>query len=551
MLPALNEQEVIAQAICEADEALAGITADYEILVVDDGSTDSTREVAQCEALRRPAVRVIVHKQNRGYGAALRSGFQAATKDYVGFTDADCQFNLTELSRLVLLLSSCDIACGYRLDRQDGWLRNLYSKVYNFLVRLLLGTRVRDCDCALKLFRRETLEELSIHTNGFLVNAELLSKANLRGKKVIEVGVSHRPRPRGQSTVNVWHTIPVFAALIRFWWSSILFPSRVLRRSKSAETWSPSKTWAAAASLCLLSAGIFFGNLAYPFIEPDESRYAQIALEMLQSGDYIVPRLNGQPYLDKPPLLYWATAASFGIFGTNELAGSSAVGHRGHSDRPAHVPVGQATAGPSRGLPGCDHVVPLPGICPLGPLRDHGRLARSVHHHLFAGQLSRPARAAAAPGLVAVGRCRVRIGNPDERPHIARVNRATAGGLAVAEPLHGADRLASLAGLCRCGRCPDGPVVRGGGIHAAGVLGIFSLETSCAAIRDRVQSSGSVLVLRAGIVDRHVPLFVVGGTDPGLPGRADRNTPSCPDRGTGGRGAGSRLDPGVLLSLEL
>ncbi len=320
VLPALNEEEVITQAICEADEALAGITSDYEILVVDDGSTDSTREVALREASRRPAVRVVVHEQNRGYGAALRSGFQAATKDYVGFTDADCQFQLNELNRLVLLLSSCDIACGYRIDRQDSWLRRLYSKIYNFLVRLLLGTRVRDCDCALKLFRRQTLAELSIDTNGFLVNAEMLSKANLLGKKVIEVGVSHRPRPRGQSTVNVWHTIPVFAALVRYWWSTILFPAHVTRRSRLTQTWHRGKSSAAAASLCLLSAAMFFGNLAYPFIEPDESRYAQIALEMIQSGDYIVPRLNGEPYLDKPPMLYWATAASFGMFGLNELA---------------------------------------------------------------------------------------------------------------------------------------------------------------------------------------------------------------------------------------
>ncbi len=320
VLPALNEREVIAQAIAEADEALSGITDDYEIVVVDDGSTDTTRQVVAQEALKYPAVRLVVHERNRGYGAALRSGFAAATKEYVGFTDADCQFHLPELNRLVLLLASCDIACGYRMDRQDGWLRNLYSRVYNFLVRLLLGTRVRDCDCALKLFRREALADLSIHTNGFLVNAELLSKASLLGKRVIEVGVSHRPRPRGQSTVNVWHTIPVFAALIRFWWSTVLFPARVTQRMRREEDWNRRWAWLAPAILCLLSAVIFFGNLSYAFIEPDESRYAQIALEMIQTGDYVVPRLNGEPYLDKPPLLYWITAASFQLFGVNEQA---------------------------------------------------------------------------------------------------------------------------------------------------------------------------------------------------------------------------------------
>ena len=163
MLPAFNEEEVIEQAIREADDALREVTDDYEILVVDDGSRDATRERALREAQRRPAVHVISHDTNRGYGAALRTGFQAATKQYVGFTDADCQFNVREIDRLTVLLDDCDIACGYRIDRQDAWHRIFYSKVYNCLVRLLLGTRVRDCDCAMKLFRRDALQRAADH----------------------------------------------------------------------------------------------------------------------------------------------------------------------------------------------------------------------------------------------------------------------------------------------------------------------------------------------------------------------------------------------------
>ena len=252
--------------------------------------------------------------------APLRTGFQAASKAYVGFTDADCQFDLRELNRLTLLLKSYDIACGYRIDRQDHWLRKVYSKTYNTFVRTLLGTRIRDCDCALKLFRRETLASLAVTENGFLVNAELLSKARMAGKSVAEVGVSHRPRPRGTSTVSVLHTIPVLAALLRFWWSTVLFPHSRPQRSSPQDSWGPARTTAAATSLMLLAALMMFGNLSYPFLEPDESRYAQIALEMVQTGDYIVPRLLGEPYLDKPPLLYWATAGSFKLFGTSELA---------------------------------------------------------------------------------------------------------------------------------------------------------------------------------------------------------------------------------------
>lgn len=320
VLPAYNEQAVIEQAIREADEALSDLTDDYEILVVDDGSTDQTRAVAEQEAQRRPAVRVISFAENQGYGAALRTGFQAATKEWIGFTDSDCQFDVRELNRLTLLLEKHDVACGYRIDRQDSWLRCLYSKVYNGLVSLLLNTGVRDCDCALKLFRRDVLESLPLDTDGFLVNAELLTKARLTGKSVVEVGVTHRERPRGTSTVSVWHTIPVFQALIRFWWSAILFPASGNNEKTADGYWSRSRTATAAAALVFLSVIMFFWNLSYPLIEPDESRYAQISLEMVQSGDYVVPRLHGKAYLDKPPLLYWATAAGLKTFGINEVA---------------------------------------------------------------------------------------------------------------------------------------------------------------------------------------------------------------------------------------
>lgn len=320
VLPAYNEEAVIQQAIQEADDALAGLTDDYEVIVVDDGSSDRTKELAELEARTRPAVRVIAYGANRGYGAALRTGFAAATKQWIGFTDADCQFDVTELDRLTLLLRRHDIACGYRIDRQDHWLRCFYSRVYNTLVSAALGTGVRDCDCALKLFRREVIESTPIETNGFLVNAEILTKARLAGKSVVEVGVTHRPRPRGTSTVSVWHTIPVLLAMIRFWWSTILFPGSAPESASAAGSWTSGRRAAAMLSLFVLSLLMLFGHLSYPLIEPDESRYAQIALEMVQSGDYLVPHLRGEAYLDKPPLLYWMTAGSYRLVGASEFA---------------------------------------------------------------------------------------------------------------------------------------------------------------------------------------------------------------------------------------
>ena len=213
VLPAFNERDAITRAIEEADTALRQVASEYEIIVVDDGSTDDTARIVQQIANRNTAVRLIRHEPNQGYGAALRSGFAAAEKELVVFTDADCQFDLTELDRFVLLADRYDVVCGYRIDRKDTPLRCLYSRVYNQLVRVLLNTGVRDVDCALKMFRRDIVQRLTISGNGFLVNSELLTQARQRGHSVVEVGVSHRPRTEGESTVSVHHIPKVLSSL--------------------------------------------------------------------------------------------------------------------------------------------------------------------------------------------------------------------------------------------------------------------------------------------------------------------------------------------------
>src|SRR5215212_4924394 len=157
VIPAFNEEAGIAAAIAEADDALARQAGDYEVLVVDDGSRDRTFAVASEAARGRPRVRVLRHDVNRGYGAALRTGFEAARCDRVAFTDADCQFDLNDLNKLVPLADDVPIVAGYRIDRKDPWRRRFLSRGYNLLARTFLGTRVRDCDCALKVFRKAEL----------------------------------------------------------------------------------------------------------------------------------------------------------------------------------------------------------------------------------------------------------------------------------------------------------------------------------------------------------------------------------------------------------
>ncbi|MBX3425498.1 MAG: glycosyltransferase [Pirellulales bacterium] len=320
VLPAWNEAEAIARAVLEAEAALALVAERYEVIVVDDGSSDATSQIVAELAAERPAVRLVRHEVNRGYGAALQTGFAAATGDLVAFTDADSQFDLTELDRFVLLARSYPIVCGYRIDRQDSKLRCLYSRVYNQLVRLLLGTQVRDVDCALKMFHRDVLPKLPITTGGFLINAEMLAQARQQGIPVVEVGATHRPRTEGQSTVSIRHIPVVFAALLRFWWNRVQFPgeSAAPRRiAGEAETRRERRLLWGQWAVLAAAAVLLFARLDYPLIERDEARYGEIPREMVESGNWVLPQLNYEPYYDKPALLYWLCAISYELFGVS------------------------------------------------------------------------------------------------------------------------------------------------------------------------------------------------------------------------------------------
>ncbi|HTI52038.1 MAG TPA: glycosyltransferase [Planctomycetaceae bacterium] len=319
VIPAHNEEPIIRQAVDEAVAALRGLDIDYEVIVVDDGSTDGTREAALEAGRYLAQVRVISLPHNIGYAGALRRGFREARYELVAFTDADCQFKLEELGRLLPLARTADIACGIRVDRQDPWRRKVYSKGFNILARTLLGTGVTDCDCALKIFRRDWVNSAGLEADGFFFNAELLTRARQAGLTVAEVGVTHRPRQGGTSKVSIRHILPVLKTLLGFWWSKVLF-SQPPERDPAAPPVPAWKLLAATTLLGLLAALTILPKLSYPLLDPDETRYAEIAREMLDSGNLLVPTRQGTPYLDKPPLLYWLTAASYSLFGTNEFS---------------------------------------------------------------------------------------------------------------------------------------------------------------------------------------------------------------------------------------
>src|SRR5258708_832540 len=222
VIPAYNEAAGIRQALVEADAALSGLARPYEILIVDDGSQDGTADLVAASAASLPALRLLRHPRNRGYGAALRTGFQAARHEFAGFTDADCQFHLADLAGLLTRAERFPIVVGYRVGRQDSPRRRFLSWGYNTLVRILLGTGVRDCDCALKVFHREALAQLLPEASNFFVNTEMLARARRLKLPVAEVGVRHRPRRHGASKVSLADVPKTLCALLPFWWTHVV-----------------------------------------------------------------------------------------------------------------------------------------------------------------------------------------------------------------------------------------------------------------------------------------------------------------------------------------
>ena len=201
-MPAYNEEQILPLALDEAVEALEELCDVWELIVVDDGSTDTTPAILEARGAADMRVRVVTQSPNQGYSRALARGFAAAAYDAIFYTDADAQFDLREIARLHPLLADFDMVCGYRVGRKDPPIRFLTSGTYNLLQRLALGTRARDVNCAFKLFRRSFFDRVTIESDGFLIDAELYARADRAGLTWTQVGVTHRPRTEGSTTVK-------------------------------------------------------------------------------------------------------------------------------------------------------------------------------------------------------------------------------------------------------------------------------------------------------------------------------------------------------------
>jgi glycosyltransferase involved in cell wall biosynthesis len=201
--PCYNEQDNVARTVEQALAVLRKLNADFEIVIVDDGSSDATGQIADEISRRDSRVKVVHHHPNLGYGAALQSGFKAATKELVFYTDGDGQFDINEMPLLLPLTERYDIVSCYRLNRQDSFIRKINGWCWTKLVCLMFGMKIRDVDCAFKLYKRKIFDSpgrIELSSTGALIDTEILARAIRKGYSITQKGVHHYPRTAGAQT---------------------------------------------------------------------------------------------------------------------------------------------------------------------------------------------------------------------------------------------------------------------------------------------------------------------------------------------------------------
>ena len=198
--PAFNDAQTIGKLVADALDVLADLADDYEIIVINDGSTDETGNVLRELETKHKYLRVVSHEVNKGYGAALQSGFRTATKDLVFYTDGDGQYDVLELPKLFALLDDeTDVVNGYKIERADETKRKIAGSLYNRLAKSFFSLPIRDVDCDFRLIRRKFLCKITLHSTSGSICVELVYKLRRAGARFAEIGVTHYERPFGKS----------------------------------------------------------------------------------------------------------------------------------------------------------------------------------------------------------------------------------------------------------------------------------------------------------------------------------------------------------------
>lgn len=198
--PCYNEEQNVERVTYDALAAASQVSDDYEIIIVNDGSKDRTAEIADRLAEKHPQVRAIHHETNKGYGAALQTGFKNARKELVFYTDGDGQFKVEEIKNLLPHIEMYDIVSGYRIRRQDPLHRRINAFMWGAMVNMLFKLKISDVDSAFKLYKKEIFDNITLTAEGALIDTEILAKARSKGYTITEVGVNHYPRTAGSQT---------------------------------------------------------------------------------------------------------------------------------------------------------------------------------------------------------------------------------------------------------------------------------------------------------------------------------------------------------------
>ena len=309
VVPAYDEADNLERLLAEVRAALDPTGLRWELIVVDDGSTDATPEILAALAGLDRRVRPIRLPRRRGQTSALAAGFDAARGAYIATLDADLQCSPADLPALLAALGDADLACGIRAKRHDPPSRRLASALSNLGRRAVVAPDVRDLACPLRVFRAQAVARLTAVTPLFDgAHRWLPALFVIAGMRVVQRPVEHRPRRAGVSKYTTRsRLIPVAREMARV----------LMLRVRHARGW---RMAAGIGLACLATLPFLYRLGAWALMEPDEARNAEVAREMLVRGAWSVPHFDGLPYLDKPVLLFWAIAGCFRLLGVTELA---------------------------------------------------------------------------------------------------------------------------------------------------------------------------------------------------------------------------------------